>query len=411
MMMRGIARGLTVEGIGLIRWYVLDDTGKLRAIEAEGYYLPELHTRLLSPQAYFKRKGGQMIIKGDKAEFHWKTGGTLTIRYDRRSLLPIARGYNTATPENVVGSINLCVTDEANQNLSGNQKELLRWHFKLGHMGFAWVQWLARNDFLPRRIANVDLPLCASCRYGAAQQTPTGKAVHTILPESKGGSGNLKTDDCTPGQRISVDQYESRVRGRLWSSFGKTKEENMYCGGTIFVDHASGLIHVEHQVSLGTADTLTSKRIFERMALSHGVIIKNYHGDNGAAFTSREFNRHIIDMEQGFTYSGVGAHHQNGVAERAIRTVVTRARTMMLHAAVQWPEMADASLWPMALSHSAYLWNITPRMDSKLAPLEVFSSKVPIPCHAKSACVGMSGVCPRSSLTGWKEDSKVETTK
>ena len=135
----------------------------------------------------------------------------------------------------------------------------------------------------------------------------------------------------------------------------------MYCGGTIFVDHASGLIHVEHQVSLGTMDTLSSKHAFERMAFSNGVVIQKYHGDNGAVFTSHEFNKHIIEMEQGFKFSGVGAHHQNGVAERAIQTVLTHARTVMLHAAIRWPAMADAALWPMALSHSAYLWNITPR--------------------------------------------------
>jgi len=29
------------------------------------------------------------------------------------------------------------------------------------------------------------------------------------LPQEKGGSGNLKTDDCFPRQQISVDQYES----------------------------------------------------------------------------------------------------------------------------------------------------------------------------------------------------------
>ena len=140
------------------------------------------------------------------------------------------------------------------------------------------------------------------------------------------------------------------------------------------MDHASSLIHVEHQVTLGAMDTLAAKRSFERMALGNGVAVRNYHGDNGSAFTSREFNRHILDMEQGFTFSGVGAHHQNGVAERAIRTVVTRARVMMLHAALRWPAMTDASLWPMALSHSVHLWNITPKEESGLAPLEIFAS-------------------------------------
>ena len=73
------------------------------------------------------------------------------------------------------------------------------------------------------------------------------------------------------------------------------------------------------------------------------------------------------------TLSGVGAHHQNGIAERAIATVVSRARTMMLHAALHWPEMADTALWPMAMTYSAYLWNITPKQESGMSPLELFT--------------------------------------
>jgi hypothetical protein len=40
----------------------------------------------------------------------------------------------------------------------------------------------------------------------------------------------------------------------------------MYCGGTIFVDVASGTVHVYHQVSLAAADTLLSKAQFKHEA-------------------------------------------------------------------------------------------------------------------------------------------------
>jgi hypothetical protein len=245
--------------------------------------------------------------------------------------------------------------------------------------------------------------LCASCKIGAGQRQSKGKAKHTQLPKSKGGSGQIKAGDCTPGQRVSIDHYDSHVKGRLWGSYGRSRPEQMYCGGTIFVDHASGLIHVEHQVSLSAMDTLVAKKSFERMALNNGVAIQRYHGDNGAAFTSHDFTRHIIDMKQGLSFSGVGAHHQNGVAERTIRTVVTRARVMMLHAAMRWPEVVDASLWPMALSHATYLWNITPRRESGLAPLEIFSgSKFQYPVVQKQHVWG----CPTYVLDPRLQDGK-----
>ena len=51
---------------------------------------------------------------------------------------------------------------------------------------------------------------------------------------------------------------------------------------------------------------------------------------------------------------------QNGVAEQAIQTVVTSARTMMLHQALLWPEHFDMWLWPFALDQAAYLCNHLP---------------------------------------------------
>ena len=50
-------------------------------------------------------------------------------------------------------------------------------------------------------------------------------------------------------------------------------------------------------------------------------------------------------------YSGVGAHHQNGVAEGAIHIISYRARTLMVHAAIHWPEESDPGLWPFAMDY------------------------------------------------------------
>ena len=115
-----------------------------------------------------------------------------------------------------------------------------------------------------------------------------GKVIHIQLPKSQGGSGAIKGNDLKPGDRISVDQYESTVLGCLWGSKGRTRDDNMFNGGTIFVDHASGLIHVEHQVSLNASDTICSKILFEHMAKTHGIAISNYHGDNDI-FTAASF--------------------------------------------------------------------------------------------------------------------------
>jgi oligoribonuclease (3'-5' exoribonuclease) len=37
---------------------------------------------------------------------------------------------------------------------------------------------------------------------------------------------------------------------------------------------------------------------------------------------------------------------------------------MLLHAAIHWPEAADAQLWPMAVQHAVWLHNHVPRADA-----------------------------------------------
>ncbi len=48
-----------------------------------------------------------------------------------------------------------------------------------------------------------------------------------------------------------------------------------------------------------------------------------------------------------------------------------RARTLLIHAAMRYPDVITSELWPFALEYSAYLWNITPKLQ-QLSPEEVF---------------------------------------
>jgi hypothetical protein len=46
---------------------------------------------------------------------------------------------------------------------------------------------------------------------------------------------------------------------------------------------------------------------------------------------------------------------------------------MMIHAAIHWPETADAQLWPMAVKHAVFLWNRMPSLKNGLSPIDVFT--------------------------------------
>eukprot|EP00957_Ditylum_brightwellii_P005114 388539-Ditylum_brightwellii.AAC.1 len=105
------------------------------------------------------------------------------------------------------------------------------------------------------------------------------------------------------------------------------------------------------------------KRYFERFATGHGVSIKQYHGDNGI-FKSKLWTEHCDAAGQEPTkMSGVGAHHQNTIAEKAIGTVVHSACTMLLHAAIYWPDIFDLMLWPFALQYAIDIWNAMPDIN------------------------------------------------
>ena len=126
-----------------------------------------------------------------------------------------------------------------------------------------------------------------------------------------------------------------------------------------------------------------------------GVEIDSDHTDNGI-YKSKAFTEELALRYQSIRFSGVGAKWQNGVAEGAIRIVVSRARTMMIHAKLQWPEMEDDSLWPMAMEYAAYLYNNTPNAESGIAPIEVFSNHQQWTGLEAHAHLGVFRLCARA---------------
>ena len=100
--------------------------------------------------------------------------------------------------------------------------------------------------------------------------------------------------------------------------------------------------------------------------------MKRYCTDNGV-YTSREFLEEIHTNSQKIRHSGVGGHHQNGVAECAIGNMTRMTRSMMIHAALKWPKCSKKNLWSLAISHADYLHNNIPRGDSGLSPIDIWS--------------------------------------
>ena len=385
MTLGGIAGGLQVNYVGRATWETIDDLGNVTPFPDDVFIHEDLPSRLLSPQAFLAhhkdgtrtgRLQDHFSIFRDRCEWHLRGRKLITLGFDQ-SYLPRLTLFTSGKAVSTLQALNTTVHD-SNKNMSPLKKLWLRWHIKLGHIGFSHVQKLALGGFLDRislgllRTQVSDYPRCASCQYGKQKRTPDPT---TTVTKNQELIGSLKENQLTPGDRIFCDQLESRVQGRLMHTAGREPDKDRYCGATIFCDAASGYIHAEFQVTLNATDSINALDNFERVALHQGVDVKSYHTDNGI-FKSKRFVHEIMSNAKTIRYSGVGAKWQNGVAESAIGLVSSTARTNMIHAALHWPEVEDAALWPLAVQHAIYMYNHTPNPSSGIAPIEIFSRTI-----------------------------------
>jgi hypothetical protein len=199
------------------------------------------------------------------------------------------------------------------------------------------------------------------------------KNVQTIAPERDGA---LKDGHLVSGARVSVDHFESRLLGRTNDSFRKASSAK-FKGGCIFVDHAASYVHVDHQVGFSVVETIRAKQGFEKLCMDNDVVVQDYLTDSGA-FKANKCVAHINETHQKLKCCGTNAHHQNGVAERAIQTISNMARAMILHASLHWKYGCDSSLWPMAVTYATHIYNNTPR--NVVCPADIFTGST-IPLH------------------------------
>jgi hypothetical protein len=118
---------------------------------------------------------------------------------------------------------------------------------------------------------------------------------------------------------------------------------------------------------------LRSVACLESQTYDKGFKIKKYHSDN-SIFSSAEFKAHCELQNKKYRFRGVGAHHQNGVAERNLKTVVQWAWGNMLHLAMHWSQQAHSQFWPQAINYSVWVFNRLPNVENGLTPNELWSS-------------------------------------
>lgn len=242
--------------------------------------------------------------------------------------------------------------------------QLLRLHYDFGHISFKKLREMAKQGIIPKNLINQPPPVCSACAYAKAHKKPWRSK-----PSKKFDSNEAPT---VPGQVISVDMLVSPIPGLIAQMTGFiTKQRYRYA--TVYVDQATGYGYVYLQQTASAGETLEGKKAFERLSSSHSISILAYHAVNGI-FKAIEWVQACNVKNQKLTFAAVGAHHQNGKAERRIREIQDMARTMLLHAHKRWPQAITAHLWPYAVRHASNCINSTSNMQhpSRQSPEQLF---------------------------------------
>ncbi|KAI2508242.1 hypothetical protein MHU86_6171 [Fragilaria crotonensis] len=208
---------------------------------------------------------------------------------------------------------------------------------------------------------------CAACQYGKQHRRPIpGSTPSTIIRDR---TNILKADNVIPGIE-SLSITSSAAREDDFYLRWKTKADEMY-----------GRLHLRGPrlrfrpcrtpSQPHTHETLKAKEKFELTCRQYGVVPQEYLADNSKIFTSAEFTRNL-DIRTNHEVRWRWCTHHNGIAERNIRTIMAIARTMMLHAAIHWPSIADATLWPLAVNHAVF-WSTMFLIQELACPADLFT--------------------------------------
>ena len=108
--------------------------------------------------------------------------------------------------------------------------ELLRWHYRLGHLLFKPILQLARSGQLPKRLLTCKKPFCTACQDGKMTKRPW---------RVKGDDKKTTKIASQPGQIVSMDQLESNTPGFITQIKGKLTQQR-YNYATVIVDQFSG---------------------------------------------------------------------------------------------------------------------------------------------------------------------------
>ena len=229
------------------------------------------------------------------------------------------------------------------------------WHQRLGHVNHQYIHKMAKSNMIDglniNNAAESSLP-CEGCAYGKSHRTPfptEGRKRATSVGEL------IHSDICGP---ISVP------------SIGGSRYY------VLFKDDFSGF-RVVHFIRQKSEASELFKLFVIRLHSETGQCVHTLRSDNGGEYGGKEFNSWL--SKKGIKHESSAPYNpeQNGVSERANRTVVESARSL-IHM-----KKLPLELWAEAINCAVYTLNRVMSRTISTTPYEAWFKTKPNVGHFK----------------------------
>lgn len=250
------------------------------------------------------------------------------------------------------------------RNLTPKQWKKLQLHEQYAHAHWEQLNVWIRSGCLP---CNPDLPtepdpICPTWQCGKAHKW-----------SNKSNTSHIVKNARAPGDRVSSNGMKAGTPGCLMTTSGlPSSKRYRYC--SFWVNHFSQFIYVMMHEMKRAEELLRSKLEFEDFASKYNINIKNIRADN-VVYTAKCFKEACLKKQQSLTFCAVGAHWQNGIAERFIFSITQCACTILLQAMTHWPNVITEDMRPFAVCHAMTFHNASIRRDKNASPYQLFTGE------------------------------------
>ena len=305
-------------GIGSVQFEPTINGRRSRTIEFERVlHVPLLQSNLLAVLYLTSKKGWKVVIKSDQMSFslHNHIYFTATVNDRNSAFLDGAAIVSTE----FAAFVSTCPVD------------VTLWHRRFGHLNIRDVQSMINKEMVEGITIQSDSspdPICEPCLAGKQHRGPIPKlATHRATK---------------PLQLIHSDVHELPVQNRAGHKYWVTFIDDYSRFWVVKqLSHKSGVFQAFKEF----------KALVEKLL---GCKIMALRDDKGGEYVSREFEAFLAAEGIARQHTVRNEPHQNGVAERANRTIAEGITAMLTEAHL------PASYWGYALAAIVHIHNRSP---------------------------------------------------